>query len=127
MRGAAKQKPRPSGRDLRGNAIKLRSLKTAWSIIGCAIIAVIGVMAIDQFIAHNAMNPVPAAESAIAAQGFPVDPLHVRSFEATGGLFGSRAVVNYQRTDAGKDERLEVQLRRPLFHRDWEVVAVAKK
>jgi hypothetical protein len=104
-----------------------RSLKVAFSIAGSCVIAIVAVLALDGLMASNRMNPVPAAQSAAAAKGFAVEPLQLTSYEATGGLFGSRAVVNYNLGEAADAGRLEVQLRRPLLSREWEVVAVAKK
>jgi len=104
-----------------------RSLNVAFSIIGCCVIALVALLAIDGLIAVNRMNPVPAAETAAAQGGFQVDPLQLRSYDVSGGILGSSAVVRYCTGDKESAPDLEVRLRRPLLRANWQVVSVETK
>jgi hypothetical protein len=47
--------------------------------------------------------------------------------EASGGLFGSTAVVKYAIADAEASELRSVRLRRPLLAGHWQVVSIDPK
>ena len=107
--------------------MKRRSLKLALSIAGCCVIAVVLLLSIDALIAVNRMNPVPAAEAAAAGAGWDIDMIHLQSFNASGGPFGSSAVVTYGLGEADDLELIEVHLRRPLFSSRWDAVTIVAR
>ena len=107
--------------------MKRHSLKLALLITVCCMIAVLLLLSIDALIAVHRMNPVPAAEVAAAGAGWDVDSIHLRSFDASGGPFGSSAVVTYGLRDSEDLELLQVHLRRTLFSSRWDTVAIETK
>ncbi len=104
--------------------MKRRQITIALSIFGCLIIAVILLLAADGMLAVNRLNPVSTAEAAVVNAGWEVNSSHLRSVEATGGLFGSSAIVKYRIGDVEGSELRTVHLRRPLFTRHWKVVKI---
>ena len=104
-----------------------RSLTRIFNITACCVGAVVLLMSVDALIAVNRLDPVPAAHSGAQQAGWNVDLLQVRSAEASGGLFGSSAVVKYKLNEAESGEFLEVRLRRPLFAANWRVVSLEPK
>lgn len=90
------------------------------------VIMVVGLLSLDRMIALNYMDPTAAAQEAANKDGQDVDVIQLKGYEATGGMFGSRAVVRYYLSESD-EELLEVHLKRPLLSKEWKVVSVAKK
>jgi hypothetical protein len=107
--------------------MKRRPIKVALSVIGFGFVAVLVVLTLDAAIAVNRMNPVPAAETAAKNAGWKTETIQLKSVDASGGLFGSSAIVNYRLDENNDSEQLEVHLRRPLFSRHWMPVRVNSK
>jgi hypothetical protein len=103
------------------------SARKALLALGGCVIAVVLLLAADAVIAVDRMNPVPTADAAAAKAGWGAWPSYVRSVEASGGLFGSTAVVKYAIADAEASELRSVRLRRPLLAGHWQVVSIDPK
>ncbi|MCD8534209.1 MAG: hypothetical protein LR011_05230 [Verrucomicrobia bacterium] len=104
--------------------MKQERVKIALVVFGSCIIAVVTVLTMDAMIAVNRMDPVPAAEAAAASAGWRGSRFYIRSVDASGGIFGSSAVVKYALSDAEDAEIRAVHLRRPIFSRHWKVESI---